>query len=92
MTTKTSTNPEYVMAREAVCVIVGARAPVYRTAVVRDRHSGRLVEVDLNPEAPPLDPGDEGRAYVFKRSEKVISDHEAVLTSPGSFVPVPPGE
>ena len=80
------------MAREAVCVVVGARAPVYRTAIVRDRHNGKLVEVDLNPEAPPLDEGDEGTAYVFKKREKVLADHPAVLTSPGSFVRVPPGE
>jgi hypothetical protein len=33
--------------------------------------------------------------YVFRRGERVLSDHPAVLTSPGSFiayVPPPPGE
>ena len=38
MAMKTSTEgPTWVQAREAVVVTVGARAPVYRTTVVRDR-------------------------------------------------------
>ncbi len=89
MATKTSTtSPVWVQAREAVIVTVGARAPVYRTTVVRDRRTGRLAEVDLNPEAPPLVEGDEGTFYVFKKGEKVLDDHPAVLASPGSFVSV----
>jgi hypothetical protein len=92
--TKTSTEaPTWMQAREAVVITVGARAPVYRTAIVRNRHTGQLDEVELN-EFAPIDPGDEGRWYVFKRGEKVLSDHEAVITSPGSFIPlvVPPGD
>jgi hypothetical protein len=91
MATKTSTEPTWLMAHSAVCVIVGARPKVYETAIVRDRHSGRLVEVELNPERPPLDEGDEGQTFVFKRGERVLSDHPACITSPGSFVPyIPP--
>jgi hypothetical protein len=90
MTTKTSTEPVWLMAREAVVVTVGARAPVYETAIVRHRITGQLHEVPLNPERPPLDPGDEGRWYVFKKGERVLSDHEACIESPGSFVPYIP--
>jgi hypothetical protein len=95
MATKTTTEtPTWVQAREAVVITCGARAPTYETKIVRHRISGQLHEVPLNPERPPLDPGDEGRWYVFKKGERVLSDHEAVVTSPGSFVPYirPPSE
>jgi hypothetical protein len=76
-----------MQAREAVVVVVGARAPIYKTTIVRDRHSGKLAEVPLAPiEAPPIDEGDLGRSYVFAKGERVLSDHEAVLASPGSFI------
>jgi hypothetical protein len=79
--------PRWLQAREAVVVIVGARAPVYRTVIVRDRKTGQLAEVPLAPiEAPPIDEGDEGRPYVFSKGERVLSDHEAVAASPGSFI------
>jgi hypothetical protein len=89
MTTKASTAAsKWVMAREAVVVIVGARAPTYRTVYVRNRHTGRVEEVPLAPiEAPPIDEGDEGRSYVFKKHERVEADHPAVGASPGSFIP-----
>jgi hypothetical protein len=96
--TKTSTEttgPVWLMAREPVLVVCGARPKLYRKLIVRDRHSGRLVEIDdtdpcepdPNTGIPPniLDPGDEGRTYVFRKGEAVLSDHEACITSPGSF-------
>jgi hypothetical protein len=94
MATKTSTEgPTWVQARETMCVIVGARAPVYKTAVVRDRHTGQLAEVALAPcEHPPIDEGDEGRSFIFARGEKVLDDHEAVRHAPHCFVPVAPGD
>lgn len=65
------------------------QTPTYRTVIVRDRHSGRLAEVPLAPiEAPPLDEGDEGRSYAFRRDEEVYDDHEAVQQSPHLFVPI----
>jgi hypothetical protein len=76
-----------VKANVAVGVIVDAKPPVYRTTIVRDRHTGKLVEVALT-EFEPIDPGSEGRFYVFKQGEEVSAEHEAVLTSPGSFSPV----
>jgi hypothetical protein len=76
------------MARETMVVTVGSRQPVYQTAVVRDRKTGRLEEVPLAPcEAPVIDEGSEGVAYVFKKHEKALADHPAVLESPGSFIP-----
>ena len=79
---------QMVRAREAVVVTVGARAPVYEKRIVRDRRTGKLVEVEMNPELPPIDPGSEGIPYVFRRDETVDADHPAVIASPGSFVPV----
>jgi hypothetical protein len=70
------------------CVItVGASPVVWEKRIVRNRHSGKLVEVDLH-ELPPLDPGDEGIPYAFRAGEEVAADHSAVLDAPGCFVPV----
>jgi hypothetical protein len=81
--------PSKVKAREAIVVVVGARPPVYKTALVRNRHTGLLAEVEMQPpEADPLDPGSMGRSYVFKAGEEVDADHEAVLDCPGAFVAV----
>ena len=51
-------------------------------------HTGKLAEVELNPEKPPFDEGDPGRFYTFTRGEEVSADHEAVLDAPGAFEPV----
>jgi hypothetical protein len=84
-----TTKTKWAEARKAVVVTVGARPPIFRTTIVRNRHTGKLAEVPLAPmEAPPLDEGDVGRSYVFKRGERVPADHEAVLDAPGAFYPV----
>jgi hypothetical protein len=80
-----TTTTKMMQANEACVITVGARAPVYEKAIVRDRHTGKLAEVDMNPERPPVAEGDLGRSYVFKRDEKVRADHEAVLDAPGCF-------
>lgn len=85
MATKAKTGK--VKAREACVVVVGARPPEFRKVIVRDRHTGLLAEVELAPsESPPIDEGDEGHTYVFRRGEEVDPDHPAVEASPGSFV------
>jgi hypothetical protein len=43
------TKTKMVKAKEAVVITVGARPPVYKTAIVRNRHMGMLVEVQLHP-------------------------------------------
>ena len=74
-----------VVARETMVVVVGARPIEYRTAKVRNRKTDEIVEVLLH-EAEPLDQGDEGVPYAFKAGEKVPRNHEAVKSSPGSFI------
>jgi hypothetical protein len=70
------------------CVItVGASPIIYDKRIVRDRHTGKLAEIDMH-ELPPLDPGDEGIPYAFKAGEEVAADHPAVLDAPGCFVPI----
>jgi hypothetical protein len=76
-----------VRATHACVVTVGARPPVWQKRIVRGR-DGKLAEIDMNPELPPLDEGDLGRSYTFKRGEEVSADHEAVLDAPGAFEPV----
>jgi hypothetical protein len=85
MATK-STEAEWVQAREVI-VVVGARAPVYQTAIVRSNRTGQPAEVTLNGgEAPPLDEGDPGVSYAFSPREKALADHPAVVDCPGGFV------
>ena len=55
---------------------------------MRNNRTGKLAEVELNPEAPPVDEGDPGRFYCFKRGEEISADHEAYLDAPGCFEPV----
>jgi len=81
--------PRWVYSREPWLYIDGARPKVWRTIVVRDRHTGRLAEVPLTEE-PPIDPGADGTTYVFRRGEKVLSDHPAVIARPGCFIDTPP--
>jgi hypothetical protein len=76
-----------VEANEAMVVTVGARPIEWQKRIVRDRHTGKLAEIDIH-ELPPVDEGDLGRFYVFKRGEQVPADHEAVLDAPGCFRPV----
>jgi hypothetical protein len=101
MATKSeSAAPKWVMAKENVCITVGARPISYRKLLVRDRHTGKLVEIDdtdsypddPNTGRPPniLDPGDEGIPYAFSRGEKVPADHEAVAANPGFFMAYDP--
>ena len=80
-------NKNMMVAREAVVVFVGARAPQYRIGKVRDRRTDEVVDVPLT-EYPPIDPGAEGRSYVFKQYQRVHKSHEAVKESPGSFMPI----
>lgn len=80
-------NKGMVVAREAVVVTVGAKAPTWQIAKVRDRKSDEIKDVALT-EFPPLDPGSEGIPYAFKQYQRVHKDHPAVKTSPGSFMPI----
>ena len=76
-----------VKAKQAAVVTAG-RPSTHAESVVRDRHSGKLMEIDMNPERHPIDEGDLGRSYVFTKGEEVAADHEAVLDAPGTFEPV----
>ena len=76
---------ETLEAKEAIVIVVGARPIQWERRIVRHNRTGELVEVDVH-ELPPVDPGAEGLPYVFKRGEKVRSDHPAVIDCPGAFV------
>ena len=41
-----------VKAKQAAVVTAGARPPMFEKRIVRDRHSGKLMEIDMNPEVP----------------------------------------
>ena len=86
-----TTKPAEVIAKEAIVIVVGARPPVFRKEIVRDRRTGLFREVELN-EFEPIDPGDLGTTYTFKAGERVQRDHEAVLDCPGGFREAYPNE
>jgi hypothetical protein len=41
-----------VKAKQAAVVTAGARPPMFEKRIVRDRHSGKLMEIDMNREVP----------------------------------------
>jgi hypothetical protein len=88
MATKTEAAPRVKMkAKQAIIVCVGARPIEYQRRIVRDRHTGKLAEIDVH-ELPPVDEGDLGRDYAFAKGDEVWSDHEAVIDCPSGFIPV----
>lgn len=82
----TKTKTDMVVTKEACVITVGARPIEWQRRIVRDRHTGKLAEIDIH-ELPPVDEGDLGRSYTFTRGELVPADHEAVLDAPGCFRP-----
>jgi hypothetical protein len=80
----TATKPKMMVARDAVVVVVGASPIEYEKRIVRDRHTGKLAEIDAH-ELPPVKEAVEGVSYVFARGELVEADHPAVLDCPGMF-------
>ena len=68
-------------------IVVGARPVEWHRIVVRDRHTGRLSEIDHHERGPKV-PEEVGVPYTFLRDEEVDSDHPAVRQSPHAFVPV----
>jgi hypothetical protein len=76
-----------VEARENCVVTVGAVPIEYQRRIVRDRHTGKLAEIDIH-ELPPVNPGSEGTGYAFAKHEQVHADHPAVKDAPGCFVEI----
>lgn len=74
-----------VVAREACVVFVGARPPAYEQIEVVHNRTGERVKMNKDL---PSDPGSEGTAYTFRQYQKVPKTHEAVKTSPGSFISI----
>jgi hypothetical protein len=97
MATKTNTDTGWVQYVGETCVFIhGARAPVYRKWIDRDRRTGELVEKELRPPVgvdpippgyEPIDPGSEGDSYVLRRGDKFPDSHVAVKERPHWFVP-----
>jgi hypothetical protein len=77
-------NRGMVVAREAIVINVGARAPNYEQVEVVDRRTGQKVKINMDE---PSDPGDEGVPYAFKSMQRVHKDHPAVKANPGAFIP-----
>lgn len=74
----------WVVAKEAVVVTVGARAPEYEQVEVTDRRTGNRVMI--NKDQPAI-PGDEGIPYAFRPYQRVPRSHPAVQEAPGAFMP-----
>lgn len=72
-----------VVAKEAIVVVVGARAPVYEQVTVRHNKTGEMVKMNKDY---PSDEGDAGVPFAFKAGEKVSRSHDAVKACPGAFV------
>ncbi len=77
----TSTKPKMMVANQACVITVGPRPIEYQRKIVRDRHTGKLAEIDIH-ELPPVDEGDLGRSYVRMRG---ACRPRGVLDAPGYF-------
>jgi hypothetical protein len=88
MASTSTKQPKMMVAREAVVIVVGASPIEYQRRIVRDRHTGKLAEIDIH-ELPPVREAEPGRSYAFRRGEEVPADHEAVLDAPGHFREAP---
>jgi hypothetical protein len=78
--------PRWYQAKLAFVWVQGAKPVEYQKAIVRDRHTGKLAEIDLH-EYPPIDEGSEGVARAFAKGERVPSDDPVVAAKPSYFMP-----
>lgn len=76
-------NPNFVVAREAIVINVGARPVEYGKITVSDRKTGEPKTIDNHNHV--VDGGDEGIPYAFKENQKVSRNHPAVKECPGAF-------
>jgi hypothetical protein len=76
---------KFVVAREAIVVVVGARPIEYGRVTVIDRKTQEPVTIDNHNVI--VDPGTEGMPYAFRAYQRVHKDHPAVVACPGGFVP-----
>lgn len=86
MATQTKNKGNWVVAKEAIVVTVGARPIEYGKVEVRHNKTGELVEIDNHLQI--LDPGEQGIPYAFRPYQKVHKSHEAVKACPGAFIPL----
>jgi hypothetical protein len=73
-----------VVAREAIVINVGGRAPKYEQVTVTDRKTGQKVTINKDE---PTDEGDLGVPYAFKAMQRISKNHPAVKANPGAFMP-----
>jgi len=75
-----------VVAREAIVVVVGARAPEYGKVTITHNKTGERITIDNQMDV--VDEGDPGVPYAFKPFQKVSANHPAVKACPGGFMPL----
>jgi hypothetical protein len=76
---------DYVVAREAIVVVVGASPIQYGKVTVISNKTGQPVTIDNHNQI--LDEGSDGVSYAFRPFQRVHKDHPAVLACPGGFMP-----
>jgi hypothetical protein len=76
-----------LQAKEAIVVVVGARPIEYQKRIVRDRHSGKLAEIDLH-EFPPWMRATRARPLPSSAGRRCEQTHPAVAACPNAFIPV----
>lgn len=83
---KARKNTGTVVAKDAIVIVVGAKAPVYGTVKTQNRHTGEWVEIPNQNVV--VDPGASGVSYAFKPMQKVSAGHPAVKDCPSAFMPI----
>lgn len=91
MPVRTKKKPQFVYAKQAIVIAVGASPVQYKRAKVFDRRRQEHVEVDLHMSKPEREEN-VGTHYTFAAGEKVPADHPAVVAKPTAFMAVDPDD
>ncbi len=76
---------QWVQAKETFVGVLDARPVEWHRRIVRNRHTGKLEEIDIHELGPKVEEV-LGTSYCFKRGERVHADHVAVLAWPDHFI------
>lgn len=77
--------PQFVYAKQAITIAVGASPVEYDRAKVYDRRKQEYVEVDLHMKKPVKEENI-GTHYTFAAGEKIPADHPAAVAKPSAFM------
>lgn len=83
---QTKNKSNWMVAKEAIVVVVGAKPPVYAEIEVKDDRTGEMKK--RIESTVVVEEGEHGVGYSFRAYQKVHKSHPAVKANPGAFIPL----